>query len=226
MKYSAHIVSVILLMVLIGVAFWVYQSLPQAADNTVATDQTNEAKTYKNRLFNYSFDYPQGYYLDLTFAENNYSVRGEEGEMVGGDIYVSSYPFPTDSGNTTAAACRQDADYLNIWIAVHQVPLTTTIDEDLTAMKLFDYNDSVVSKADFKGANTTGRVYTYKPVSYSDLPEELKGDLPMTKTEFEMCEAINGPHYFFKRGDKLVVFNSVGNNRRGVERIADTFRFL
>lgn len=227
MKYSAHLISILLLVILVGAAYWVYQSLPQGiASNTVAVDESNAAKTYTNNLYDYSFDYPDGYYLDLTFADNNFSERGEEGEMVGGDIYVSSYPFPKDNENTTAKACRQDTDYLNVWIAVHQVPLTTTIDEDLKTMRLFDYNDSVVKRADFEAMNTTGRVYTYQPVKYADLPEEFKGDLPMTPAEFEMCEAINGPHYFFKRGDKLVVLNSVGNNRRGVERLAATFKFL
>lgn len=52
---------------------------------------SGNVKTYTNNRYGYSFDYPKSWYVQNTYAEDDFTARGAERFCMGGDVYVANY---------------------------------------------------------------------------------------------------------------------------------------
>jgi hypothetical protein len=199
------------------------------------------AKTYTNQKYGYAFDYPAGYYLSLASANGSYSARGEEKIVVGGDMSISSTPFPVaDPGepslgfqcyqDPTSAPCTDQnhpADYVDVTLWVVRVGANTTLGQAINAAAPFaNWNDNVASEKTFATtAGLSGVARLYKAISYA---EALKYDISVPEDEYNAENELrkNAPTYFFKAGDRLVVLQTEGYNRSLIEALVSTFRFI
>jgi len=59
------------------------------------TTSSAETKTYANNTYGYSISYPSDWYVDGSEADKPMVGRGSDNGLIGGDLYVSNYPNPT-----------------------------------------------------------------------------------------------------------------------------------
>lgn len=76
------------------------EKLGNSTDNPTKTNTasglTADWKTYSNDRYNYSIKYPSNWFVDTTHSEDDFTSRGEDKELIGGDTMVSNFSKPGD----------------------------------------------------------------------------------------------------------------------------------
>lgn len=70
----------------------------QATTSKTTNDVVNQPvvksdwQTYNNQRYQYSIQFPANWYVETIYSEDDFSPRGENNEMIGGDTSWSNYP--------------------------------------------------------------------------------------------------------------------------------------
>lgn len=92
-KASAVVAAIIIVVVLamIGGATWYVVSKKQSSSPPTTEDQFKDWKTYTNNRYSYSIKYPNNWFVMSDNSEKDFSKRGEDQLLIGGDTTWSNY---------------------------------------------------------------------------------------------------------------------------------------
>jgi hypothetical protein len=61
-------------------------------NQTAPPNQFANWKTYNNTRYNYTIKYPSNWFVDTVYSENDFTARGPDNELIGGDTIFANYP--------------------------------------------------------------------------------------------------------------------------------------
>lgn len=97
----------------------------------------NNLKTYQNIKYNYSIKYPSDWYVDTTYSEKEFTLRGpvEDSNFIGGDTTWSNYKNPSQYNPGT-----MPSDLQSVGLLVYKTD-SNMILSDFVKIKHFAYSD-------------------------------------------------------------------------------------
>lgn len=114
------------------------QTEPQTeTQNNLNQSETADWPTYQNIRYQYSINYPTGWFVDTTYSEDDFTQRGpvEDNEYIGGDTSWSNYQNTRQYNPGTVPA-----DLKAVNLLIYKVQASSTLDEFISA-KRYDYKN-------------------------------------------------------------------------------------
>lgn len=87
-------------------------------------------QTYSNEKYGYSISYPDNWYVDTIFSNDDYTERGPESILMGGDTYISNYSEEQlEHFKGTEGEMSLPEDYMQISIMFEKIKPNTSLDQ-------------------------------------------------------------------------------------------------
>lgn len=203
---------VILLIVAAGLSFFVFGSTRMSTDVITPTPVVNtndlpsapsqvasdDIKSYENAKFGYSVQYPKNWYIDTTYSNEDFSLRGPEEQQIfmAGDTQWSNY---SDMSNFTPDNIPADLEIISLYI--YKSPSAVSVDKFIESQ-----NYKVVEKANKTISGTEGR----RVVIFNSEDQIHKSVI-----------------YLFRQGERMFVFGSSGSEKsvEVLDQMMSNFKF-
>ncbi|MDB4940278.1 MAG: hypothetical protein JWO40_703 [Candidatus Doudnabacteria bacterium] len=170
---------------------------PQGRDATYADYKIiDNLKFYQNDKYHYSISYPDLWYLNDTFANDDFSGRNEENQCIGGDLNITNQN-PLYSNKEQAIA----AD--NLVMYIFKVNPKTTLKG---FAKLYFKNDTAITTSEFSFNGTPGLLI------YTTTPDNDNKSITQTWA-------------VTKRDNQLFLFGS-SNDKNAFNKVISSFKFI
>ncbi len=118
----------------------------------------NTDKTYISDRYHYSIKYPENWYIDTQWSEDDYTQRGPDNELIGGDTIFSNYPINKYNMDTGFPE-----DYFVLSFHIYKAWVATTLDDFIT-QKEFDYDTKELITLNWMSAVILTNIATDHPV--------------------------------------------------------------
>mgnify|MGYP001592004221 CR=1 FL=1 len=145
------------------------QPMPTPATTQIKTstpkptpkDETANWKTYSNDRYRYTLKYPNNWYTDTTYSENDFTQRGplEDNDLIGGDTTWSNYQNLGQYDLGTIPS-----DFAAVYLLIYKIDSKTTLDGFID-LKHFAYS----KKENININGTSGIRLTAKDPENSDI---------------------------------------------------------
>lgn len=133
------VVVIVVLLGTVGYFAFVKKTEPVAQQPTstpTPTDPTANWKIYSNTRYAYTIKYPNGWFADTTYSENDFTQRGplKDNDFIGGDTTWSNYKNPGqyDLGSIPS-------DFAAVYLLIYKTDSNTTLDSFIN-LKHFSYS--------------------------------------------------------------------------------------